>query len=88
MLVASRSPKTKKARWKIKQKRVVSQKLDENALKNEATRKRFIDSVTKTIRDIKKEDCNNKNKIVLKSLTDPAQATLPSQRKQVLPKET
>jgi len=87
MLVASiRSPKTKKARWKIKQKRVVSQKLDENALKNEATRQRFIDSVKKTIRDIKEEDCNNRNEIVLKSLTDAAQATLPNQRKQV--KET
>ena len=71
------------------QKRLISQKLDdENALKNEATRTRFIDSVTKNICDIKKEECNDKNKIVLKSLTDAAQATLPSQRKQLLPKET
>ena len=82
------SPKTKKSRWKVKQKRVVSQKPDENALKNEETRRKFVHCVKRTIFDIKNVECSDRNNIIVRSLNLSAQATLPKLRKQQKTNET
>ena len=89
MLVTSiTSPKTKKACWNVKQKIVVSQKPDENALKNEDTRRKLVHCVMRTIFDIKNVECSDRNNIIVRSLNLSDQATLPKLRKEQKTNET
>ena len=82
------SPKTKKARRKVRQKQIVKQKLDENALKNEDTRKKFVQWVTKSILETGIDESIDKSNTIIKTLNSAAQATLPNKRKNNKTNET
>ena len=65
----------------VRQKEIVTQKLDKNALKNEDTRKKFVQWVTKSILETGNDESRDKSNTIIKTLNSAAQATLPNKRK-------